>query len=172
LFIIIIVAIFDQITKLLALHYLSQSSSIKVLGDFFMLTLTYNKGGAMGTSFVSPNFYLILSIIILIIILYYIYINSTNRILSIPLAIIAGGAIGNIVDRIVRGEVIDFLDFDFFNINIFGYQMDRWWTFNFADVFISCSIIYLLVIMFIIKHDETNNEPPKENNLFENKQSQ
>jgi len=126
----------------------------------------------MGTNFLSSSFYLIFSLIILIFVLYYIYTNSDKRTFSIPLAIVAGGAIGNIIDRIVRGKVVDFLDFDFFNINIFGYRMDRWWTFNLADVFISCSIIYLLVIMFTIKHNEINNESSKENSLFENGQSQ
>lgn len=99
----------------------------------------------MGSNFGSPAYYLATSILILLFILYYIYTHRTSLMLTLPLALIAGGAIGNIIDRLRFGKVVDFLDFDFFDINLFGYQIDRWWTFNIADAVISCSIIFLLV---------------------------
>lgn len=134
----------DQITKFWALHELASGNSIEVLGNFFKFTLVYNMGGAMGTNFGSPTYYLISSILILLFVLYYIYANSENKTLAYPLSFIAGGAIGNIIDRLVNGMVIDFIDIDFFDINIFGFYLERWWTFNLADAFISCSIVYLL----------------------------
>ena len=74
--------------------------------------------------------------------------------LTMPLALIAGGAIGNIIDRLRFGKVVDFLDFDFFDINLFGYQIDRWWTFNIADAVISCSIIFLLIRLIFFHHEK------------------
>ncbi|MFQ6009271.1 MAG: signal peptidase II [Candidatus Zixiibacteriota bacterium] len=134
----------DQLTKFWAVNYLSDKPSVEVFGRFFMLTLVYNKGGALGTSFGSSTYYLVSSLLILIIVFYYLVINWQNTTLAYPLSLIAGGAIGNIIDRIRLGMVIDFLDVDFFDIDFLGYHLDRWWTFNLADAAISCSIIFLL----------------------------
>ncbi len=148
------VVFLDQVTKLWAISALSEQPVRKVLGEFFMLTLVYNEGGAMGSNFGSPAYYLVTSILILLFILYYIYSHRTSLSLTIPLALIAGGAIGNIIDRLRFGKVVDFLDFDFFDINLFGYQIDRWWTFNIADAMISCSIVFLLVRLIFFHHEK------------------
>jgi signal peptidase II len=133
---------------------------VEVFGRFFMLTLVYNKGGALGTSFGSTTYYLVSSLIILAIVFYYLYVNRATASLAYPLAFIAGGAIGNILDRLRLGRVVDFLDVDFFDINIFGYQLERWWTFNLADVAISCSILFLLIDIFFTPHQAKDPEQP------------
>lgn len=112
-----------------------------------MLTLVYNQGGAMGTNLGSSTYYLIASSLILLFVLYYIYRHSNQRGLSLTLAFIAGGAIGNLIDRFRLGEVIDFLDVDFFDINFLGYHLQRWYAFNIADAAISCAIVWLLFTM-------------------------
>jgi signal peptidase II len=142
----------DQATKAWAISSLSESPPVEVLGNFFMLTLVYNEGGAMGTNFGSPAYYLVSSFLILLFLLYYIYSHRQDRMLTVPLALIAGGAIGNIVDRLRFGRVVDFLDFDFFDLDLFGYQLQRWWTFNIADAVISCSIVFLLVKLIFFHH--------------------
>ncbi len=109
-----------------------------------MLTLVYNEGGALGTNFGSSTYYLVSSLLILAIVLYYLVINWEAATLAYPLSFIAGGAVGNIIDRIRLGMVIDFLDVDFFDLDLLGYHLDRWWTFNLADAAISCSIVFLL----------------------------
>lgn len=164
LIILISVVILDQLTKTWAVNYLEYGNPVEVIGSFFMLTLVYNEGGAMGTNIGSSNYYLIASIIILAVILYYLYSQRENRSLVFPLSFISGGAIGNLIDRIVYGKVVDFLDFDFFDINIFGYRLDRWWTFNLADTAISLSILFLFVTVFIT--DKVKNS---ENISTENK---
>lgn len=156
-----IIILADQISKFWAVEKLSDGSSISVIGDFFMLTLVYNRGGALGTNFASSDYYLISSLFILIIVIYYAYINRSDRPLALPLALITGGAIGNVIDRIRIGKVIDFLDFDFFDIDLFGYRLERWWTFNIADSAISCSIVFLLVFMMLRPKQET--DLPEEN---------
>ncbi|MEW5995072.1 MAG: signal peptidase II [Candidatus Zixiibacteriota bacterium] len=147
LIIILAVAALDQFSKAWAIAYLANKPSIEVLGRFLMLTLVFNEGGAMGTSFGSSAYYLVSSLLILAVVLYYIYVNRTRARIAIPLAFTAGGAIGNIIDRIRLGQVIDFIDVDFFDINLFGYHLDRWWTFNLADAAISCSIVFLILSM-------------------------
>lgn len=151
--IIAFVVAFDQATKIWAVETLSVTNQIEVIGQFFMFTLVYNRGGAMGTNLGSSNYYLISASLILLFVLYYIYANRSKLKLSIPLSFIAGGAIGNLIDRIVYGKVVDFIDVDFFDIDLFGYQLQRWWTFNIADSAISCSIVYLLYLILTKKLD-------------------
>lgn len=149
----------DQLTKYWAVQYLSDNPSVEVLGNFFMLTLVFNEGGALGTSFGPSIYYLFSSILVLLFLLYYTYVNRHILMISTPLALIAGGAIGNIIDRIRLGQVIDFIDVDFFDLSVFGYQLNRWWTFNVADSAISCSLVFLLVHV-IFFHDK--KQPPPE----------
>ena len=147
----------DQLTKLWAVQCLTDKPSVEVLGNFFMLTLVFNEGGALGTSFGPSTYYLFSSTLVLLFLLYYTYANRHTPMISIPLAFIAGGAIGNIIDRIRLGQVIDFIDVDFFDLSIFGYNLSRWWTFNIADSAISCSLVILLVHV-IFFHDK--KQPP------------
>lgn len=153
--ILVAVGAIDQATKLWALATLSDGRSIQVLGDFFMFTLVYNKGGAMGTSLGPSSYYLVTSILILCFVLVYIVMSRRNRSVVLPLAFIAAGAIGNIIDRIRFGMVIDFIDIDFFDIDLFGIILTRWWTFNIADAAISCSIVYLLIHTLIPSKQKT-----------------
>ncbi|MCB2230244.1 signal peptidase II [bacterium] len=153
--IILLVVAIDQATKIWALRALADSPSMHVLGEFLQFSLVFNRGGAMGTSLGSPTYYLVVALVILPFILYYIYHHRREAALSIPLAFIAGGAIGNLIDRIRFRQVVDFIDVDFFDINLFGYQLDRWWTFNIADAAIFCAMIFLLVYLLWYKprHD-------------------
>lgn len=152
--IIVGVAGLDQITKFWALDALSDQPTISVLGSFLQFTLVYNLGGAMGTNLGTPLYYLVIASLVLPFILYYMYSHRRHRAISLPLAFIAGGAIGNFIDRVRLGKVVDFIDVDFFDINLFGYQLDRFWTFNIADSAITCSIVFLLAYLVFSKHDQ------------------
>jgi len=160
--IIAFVVAFDQATKIWALDALSNGNPIEVIGQFFMFTLVYNEGGAMGTNLGSSNYYLISATLILLFVLYYIYANRAKMMLSVPLSFIAGGAIGNLIDRIAYGKVVDFIDVDFFDIDLFGFHLERWWTFNIADSAISCSIVYLLYLILTKKLDVSSDEAKNE----------
>jgi len=144
LIILFAVAALDQVTKIWAVNYLSQAGSVKVLGEFFMLTLVYNEGGALGSNLGPSLAYLIVSIFIFALVLFYIFSHRDSKSLSFALSFIAGGALGNIIDRLRIGKVVDWIDFDFIDLNLFGYQLERWWTFNIADAAISCSIVFIL----------------------------
>ncbi|HWR83104.1 MAG TPA: signal peptidase II [Candidatus Deferrimicrobium sp.] len=144
LFFLLLTVAVDQLCKLWAVDYLADKTSVEVLGQFVMLTLVFNEGGALGTSLGSSTYYLISSIAILIFVLYYIYAHRQTARVAYPLAFTAGGAVGNIIDRLRLGRVVDFIDVDFFDIDLLGYHLDRWWTFNVADAAITCSILFLL----------------------------
>ncbi|KAA3631122.1 MAG: signal peptidase II [Calditrichaeota bacterium] len=165
--IIISVALVDQLTKIWAVNNLSYHNPVEVIGSFLMFTLVYNEGGAMGTNLGSSTYYLIAASFILLFVLYYLYINRHNYYLSIPLSFIAGGAIGNLIDRVAYGKVVDFIDVDFFNIDIFGFTLDRWWTFNIADSAVLCSIIFLLYMIVFKKMPEDKLVTDKTENSLE-----
>lgn len=151
--IVVAVVVLDQLTKAWAVSALTGQPSIRVLGDFFMFTLVYNLGGALGTKLGSPTYYLIVALIIFPFIVYYLWHYRRTPVLALPLAFIAGGAIGNIIDRVRIGKVVDFIDVDFFDINLFGFKLERWWTFNVADAAIFCAILFLLVYLTIHRPD-------------------
>ncbi|MBD3258527.1 signal peptidase II [candidate division GN15 bacterium] len=160
LVIIVGVVVVDQITKIWAVDYLSTRQSVEVLGDFFRLTLVYNTGGAMGTRIGPSVYYLAMALIVLPVLLYYVYRNRGIRMIAWPLSFIAGGAIGNLIDRIRLGKVVDFLDFDFFNIDLLGFTMDRYWAFNIADSAITCSIVFLVFVMLFVYREPHGAETP------------
>ena len=154
------IVIADQLSKAYALGSLIEGQARQVMGSFFQLKLVYNKGGALGTSFGGSTFYLVSSLLILLIVIYFIVVNRDKLYFTLPMGAIAGGAVGNIIDRIRLGRVIDFLDFDFFNINMMGLHIDRWWIFNIADAAITVGVIALLVFLLISGrsvHPASNN---------------
>jgi signal peptidase II len=157
----------DQATKLWAVNNLQRGQSQPVLGDFLQFTLIFNEGGAMGTNFGSPTYYLVASSIVLVFLLWYLWSHRNHLAVAIPLSLIAGGAAGNIIDRIRYGEVIDFIDMDFFDITIGSFHLERWWAFNIADMAISVSIVYLVFIGLFghighHEHNEHDNRTPED----------
>ncbi len=160
--IIILIALIDQVTKLWAVSTLNPQDPVPVLGQFLQFTLVYNEGGAMGTNFGSTAYYLISSILILLFVLYYLYVNRHLNRVAIPLALIAGGAVGNIIDRVRLGRVVDFIDVDIFDVALFGYELNRWWTFNIADAAISVSIVYLIYSLIAHRGDHKEELPTVE----------
>ena len=162
--IIAFVIILDQITKYLVKTRLTQADPpVRVLGDFFRLTYVENTGMAFGIRLGNQVFFQILSIIAVLVVIYYLYqaLKEYNLLMSVALALILGGAIGNLIDRILYGSVVDFLDFEFFNIsiptfkllfiNFPGYYIDRWYVFNIADSAVTCGMILIGIVILFTK---------------------
>jgi len=142
--------------------------SIPVIGDFFKITFIENPGMAFGFN-PGSDFKLwisIFSIIASVGLFIYLY-SSKNSSLSlrIALALILGGAIGNLIDRafygliydyapVFYGKVVDFLDFDFFNFTIFGRNYDRWPIFNIADASVTVGVLILILFYKRPKEEE------------------
>lgn len=142
-----LVIIIDQITKAVILNSMPLYSSIEVVPGFFNLTHILNPGGAFGfmsnqsPSFINTIFLIIISLAVCLI--FYFYINTPKKyeLLATGFALIFGGAIGNMIDRIRFGRVVDFLDFYIGNIH--------WPAFNVADSAISVGIaIFLFHLLF------------------------
>ena len=109
----LLVVALDQAAKYLALSYLS-AEPIPLIPGFARLVLVYNRGAAFG-SFASlgsgPNLLIVLSLIALGVMLFVLYSSlAKKRAMQIFLGLVAGGALGNLIDRITIGAVVDFLD--------------------------------------------------------------
>ena len=132
------VLLLDQFTKFLALHRLGHSS-IPVIPQFFHLTLVHNTGIAFGIFRQHPQILLVLITLSLI----FLFIwgwrkNDLPPTQRIALALILGGAVGNWIDRVRFGAVIDFLDFRV------------WPVFNVADSAITLGIS-IFALIFLMK---------------------
>ncbi len=131
----------DQITKLIITLKMAVGKSITVIPGFFKIFYLRNTGAAFSL-FEDMRFLFILVAIVLFLALYkYIEKNKISSKLEIvSLGLIMGGLVGNLVDRLLYGYVIDFLSF-----NIFGYNFP---VFNIADIGIVSGVIILIVFSF------------------------
>jgi len=127
------VVIVDQITKAVALANLRYGESYSIIKKIFHLTLVQNSGAAFGLFKNQATFFIIISIIAIIFIILSLSKRQTGPYLS--LALILGGAIGNLIDRIRFGYVVDFLDFRV------------WPVFNVADSCISIGAFLLFLLL-------------------------
>lgn len=151
----------DQITKIIAKLYLQPIHSVNIIGDFFRLTYVENPGMAFGIQLGNRLLFNILSIIAVIVISFYLLKMRDHHLLRFSFALILGGAFGNLIDRFLHGQVVDFFDVEFFDIHFNGarilflqippYSMDRWPVFNIADMAVSTGMI-LIILTAIIEH--------------------
>ena len=123
-----LVVLIDQLTKIMIEHSFS-FGEVRPITSFFNLVLTYNKGAAFSflanASGWQDEFLTAVGIGASLFILYLLARHGTQKLFSLALALILGGAIGNVIDRIAYGHVIDFLDF-----HVAGWH---WPAFNVAD---------------------------------------
>lgn len=138
--------IIDQIVKILVSNYLILGQTIKIINNFFYLTYVQNKGAAF--SILIGYRYIL--IIITFIFLYYLHKcikkqKSFNKLEIISYGLLFGGIIGNLIDRIIYGYVIDYFDFMIFNYNFP--------IFNLADSFIVIGCIILVINTYLKGED-------------------
>ncbi len=199
LFLTAFIVIADQLSKFMikglevpslgiSLKGMQLGTSIPVIGDFLRVTFIENPGMAFGIEVVDGKLFLTLfSIIASIGILAYLYVMRTEKLLfRISLALILGGAIGNLIDRtfygviygesaLFHGKVVDFIDVDFFNIDLWGFALQRFWVFNIADASVSIGVLMMLLFhrSFVDQEQEmaaidassaASPEPPSESN--------
>lgn len=145
----ILTLIIDIISKQLVLNLMIEYQSINIIPGFFNLTLAKNTGIAFSFLEGKLPLIIIMTMIIILIILKYLKHSNPNKYESICYGLIIGGAIGNLLDRIIYHYVIDFLDF-----KIFNYSFP---IFNLADTAIVIGVI-LLIILSVIEESRKNNE--------------
>ena len=163
-----LIVLADQITKILVkglwipwlgIHIvgLPYGFTRPLLGNFVRLTYIENPGMAFGIDVGGKLFFSIFSIVASIAIVVYLYRSRRDAPgFRLSLAMILGGAVGNLIDRVFYGvlfhdgqffygRVVDFLDVDFFDIKLFGHQINRWPVFNVADAAVTIGVIMLLL---------------------------
>ena len=145
LFITALIITADQISKSLIKSTMTLYDVIPVIPGFFQLNYITNKGMAFGINLpVGISFFSGISLIITCFLVWILWCERKNNLLvRISLAFILGGAIGNLIDRILFGEVVDFFDFmigDF-----------HWYIFNIADSAVTVGIISMLFYSFLFK---------------------
>ena len=137
----VLVIVLDQICKFLASHYLQLHVPVNLLPGL-SLTLMHNTGAAF--SFLSNAggwqrwfFVLLTAIVSIVIVIWLIKLSREQRWVACALALILGGALGNLYDRILLGHVIDFIDV--------YYRDYHWPAFNIADSAITCGAVMLII---------------------------
>ncbi len=150
----------DQITKAWIVKNIFFGTKITIWPSFFDLVHTRNQGAAFGflsnwsDEWREPFFYIV-SLIAVIFLFYFLkQLPDKNRIGFIAIALIFGGALGNICDRITRGSVVDFLSFHWYDKSVhwlvFGKHISIdliWPAFNVADSAISVGVVLLMFQM-------------------------
>ena len=132
----------DQITKLLVISNLDVNTGFNIIKSFFSILYVRNTGAAWGVFSNGTMILAVLSMVFLYFAIKYIYeTKNISKINSISYGMLIGGIIGNLIDRLLRGYVIDF-----FSFNIFGYSFP---IFNIADSFIVISIVLIAIDSFM-----------------------
>ncbi|MCI5996710.1 MAG: signal peptidase II [Peptoniphilaceae bacterium] len=138
--------VLDQFTKYIALTQLKGANSIVIIKDWLEFTYVENTGVAFGSFSGYKYFFIVVAIIAFIFINFYIYKNKDKipKIEQILFILIACGALGNAIDRILYSYVIDFIHTKIGGLYDFP-------VFNFADIYISVSCILMIIISFFKK---------------------
>jgi signal peptidase II len=132
----------DQVTKVAVYGLVETGGPVRLVGDFLRVWRTGNEHGIFGISFGHRFIHIGLQAAgaVLVTVL---GLKNRDRFSAVAYGMILGGAIGNLIDRVRIGHVIDFID-----IGLRGW---RWYTFNLADTFVICGIILLLAREFIFR---------------------
>lgn len=143
--------VLDQFTKFLAIEHLKGKPSFVIIKNVFELSYLENKGAAFGI-LQNQRWFFIVSFVFVITIIFMLYIKLPTSKRFIPLhvcsTLIVAGAIGNLVDRVKLGYVIDFFYFSLIDFPIF----------NVADIFVVVGVICLAVcILFVYSEEEVDD---------------
>lgn len=145
---IVLVAV-DQLTKLYAINVIKPQGAVTLIENFYYLTYTENRGAAFGILQNGRVFFIAVTLTIFAAFAYILYkYKIEGKLFFTSVVLIFGGGVGNLVDRIFRGYVVDFLQFSFFSPIC-----------NLADYFITVGAVLLIIsVMFckknIVKRDK------------------
>jgi len=144
-----LVVLLDRVTKLVVLAHFRPGEGLEMTG-FFNLVLVFNKGAAFSFLASAPGwqtpFFVTIAVVAVLIIGYLIFKDPGKTVFCLGLALILGGAIGNLWDRLQWGHVVDFLDF-----HPAGWH---WPAFNVADAGITVGAVILIIEGFMHREGE------------------
>lgn len=148
----IVIVIFDQLTKLWVINNFYPGQSRPIIEGIFHLTYVQNRGAGFGILQGQRLFFIISSLIIIVILIIYRYRSERNLLLDIGLSMIIAGAVGNnLIDRVIKDFVVDFLDFRI------------WPVFNLADTAIVIGVG--LLVIYLWKLDIENKNKTEEDSM-------
>ncbi|MFQ5708665.1 MAG: signal peptidase II [bacterium] len=157
----IVVVVMDQLTKMSVRYFFEKGIDHNIISDFVQLTYIENPGMAFGIQFGGQTFFTLFAAVASVIIFVYIVRARSERFSTrFALALILGGAIGNLIDRFLFGAVTDF-------INI-GIGAKRWPFFNIADSAVTIGMVILLINIIF---DKNKVEESKDEAMATNGQS-
>lgn len=141
IFLSICIVVLDQVVKFLVTHEMFPGMSIPVIQDVFHITFVLNPGAAFGILAHQRSFFIVMGIVIVILGgLFSPYIRRQCRIFRCGTALLLGGALGNLIDRVRFGHVIDFFDFRI------------WPVFNIADIAIVVGVTAIIYAILFKMH--------------------
>ena len=140
----------DQLTKLLTLKFLKPVLCVEILEGIFSLTYVENRGAAFGILQNARWVFIVATIFAIILMIWYkLKYKPDNKLLNVSLCLILSGAIGNMIDRIFRGYVVDMLEVTFIDYPVF----------NVADCFVVVGAILICIyILFIYKEPKKDDK--------------
>ena len=149
----LVITALDQVVKRVVVNTMEMGQSIDVVGSFVRLTRTSNTGGAFGLLRGRGNWFIVVSLVaaLAIAVLSRQIARGGRRVERLAFGLILGGAVGNLIDRIRLGAVIDFVD-----IGGSGY---RWPAFNVADSAITIGVTLLAVSLVFLGGAADGREP-------------
>ena len=152
LFVSAILVLADQVSKAIVVRTMSLYESVPVIENFFHFTYITNDGMAFGIDF--PFGYFIFSLVSALLTLFLFWylwtVRNDSLVIRLGLAMIIAGAVGNLIDRLMLGEVIDFLDFMIGNFH--------WYVFNLADSYVTVGMVLIFTdSIFLEKKREKNH---------------
>ena len=143
----VLVAVIDQVLKYLVVNFLDKTNPTEIIPNLFSLTYVENKGAAFGMLADARWIFITFTIIITAFLIYILFKKRiNNKLFLTSVVLIIGGGIGNLIDRIFLGYVVDFLSISFFPP-----------VCNFADYCITIGAV-LLVIYILFMSDFTKKE--------------
>ena len=167
-----VVLVLDQATKILVHAYLRDRGPVPIIPDFFSLWYSLNSGGLFGYFSDWPHPWrialltLLPTLAVILIGTYLARGNETDRVTLSGLGLILGGAVGNLVDRVVRGEVVDFLDVYVAPSRLASWLIDlfgtaHWPTFNVADsaIVVGAGCLIVRIVRPVTREEARDAEP-------------
>ena len=132
----------DQITKAIVVSNMALHEEIAFLPGFMRFYHTQNTGAAFSMLSGHRWVFMVFSVVAMGLIVYLLYrFYGRHPMLSVSLAAVLGGGIGNMIDRVLNGYVVDFLDFQFMEFAVF----------NVADIFVTCGTVALAVYILFVE---------------------
>ena len=159
----LVIVALDQVTKIWVQMVIEPGSSVSIWGNWIIFTHQLNPAGAMSIRLGPPAFYLAITALVTIFLTHTLITRTLGSMSRWALTLVLAGAVGNMIDRIRIGAVIDFVDLEFIDfsmpaidwgpIHVPGDLMTRWPVFNVADASVSVGIVLLILATFIFERE-------------------